>query len=85
MGILGLIFLVVIVGGIAYLQYKTNIYWKMVGRAKWRKLQPQLRNIKDIHDQITGAGKKINGIKKICLNFTKKRYLRAFIAVSRNM
>lgn len=74
-GILGLIFLVV--GG-AYLQYKTNIYWKMVGRAKWRKLQPQLRNIKDIHDQITGAGKKINGIKKICLNFTKKKISKSF-------
>lgn len=68
LGILGLILLVAIVGGIVYIQRKTNFYWKMVGRAKWRKLQTQLQNIRDIHDRATGAGKKINWIEK---NLTK--------------
>jgi len=74
LGILGLILLMAIVGGMAYLQYKTNIYWKMVGRAKWRELQPQLQNIRNIHDRITGAGKKINWIEKNLTKSVKKSF-----------
>ena len=66
--ILGLIVFAALIGGIAYLQFKTNIYWKLVGRAKWRELQPKIQNIKNIHDRTTGEGKKINWIDK---NITK--------------
>ena len=74
LGILGLVFFAAIIGGIAYLQYKTNFYWKMVGRAKWRDLQPQLQNIRDIHDRTTGAGKKINWIEKNVTKSVKKSF-----------
>lgn len=74
LGILGLILLVAIIGGIAYLQYKTNFYWKMIGRAKWRELQPKLQNIRDIHDRTTGAGKKINWIEKNLTKSVKKSF-----------
>ena len=72
--IIGLILLVAIIGGLAYLQYKTNFYWKMVGRAKWRDLQPQLQNIRDIHDRATGSGKKINWIEKNLTKSVKKSF-----------
>lgn len=74
LGILGLVFFATIIGGIAYLQYKTNFYWKMVGRAKWRDLQPQLQNIRDIHNRTTGAGKKINWIEKNVTKSVKKSF-----------
>lgn len=73
--ILGLALLVVIIGGgTAYLQYKTNFYWKMVGRTKWRELQPQLQNIRKIHDQTAGAGKKINWIERKVTKSVKKSF-----------
>lgn len=74
LGIIKLLLLVVIVGGIAYLQYKTNIYWKMVGRVKWYKLQPQLQKIRNINDRITGVGKKINWIEKNLTKSVKKDF-----------
>ena len=74
LGILGLIFFAAIIGGIAYLQYKTNFYWKMVGRAKWRDLQPQVQNIRDIYDRTTGEGKKINWIEKNITKSVKKSF-----------
>lgn len=74
LGILGLVFLAVIIGGIAYLQYKTNFYWKIVGRTKWRELQPQIQNIRDIYDRATGAGKKINWIEKNLTKSVKKSF-----------
>lgn len=72
--IVGLILLAAIIGGIAYSQYKTNFYWKMVGYAKWRDLQPQLQNIRDIHERATGAGKKINWIEKNLTKSVKKSF-----------
>lgn len=73
-GILGLILFAAIIGGIVYLQYKTNFYWKRVGKAKWRELQPQLQNIRDIHDRTTGVGKKINWIEKNVTKSVKKSF-----------
>lgn len=66
--ILVLVLVVVIIGGLAYWLYKSNLYWKMVGKTKWRELQPHLYNIRNIHDRTTGAGVKINWIEK---NVTK--------------
>lgn len=66
--ILVLVLVVALIGSLAYWLYKTNFYWKMVGRTKWRELQPHLNNIRDIHDRTTGVGKKINWIEK---NVTK--------------
>lgn len=66
--ILGLIVLAAIIGGVAYLQHKTNFYWKIVGKQKWRELQPKLQTIRDIHDRTTGVGKKYNWVQK---NITK--------------
>lgn len=74
LGIWGVILLAAIIGGITYLQYKTNFYWKMVGRAKWRKLQPQLQNIRYIHDRTTGIGKKINWFEKNITKSVKKSF-----------
>lgn len=68
LGILVLVLVVALIGSLAYWLYKTNFYWKMVGRTKWRELQPHLNNIRDIHDRTTGVGKKINWIEK---NVTK--------------
>ncbi|MDT3843372.1 MAG: hypothetical protein LIV11_02165 [Bacillota bacterium] len=62
--VLGVILFATIIGGLAFLQHKTNFYWKMVGRKKWRELQPELEKIRDIHDRTTGEGKKINWIEK---------------------
>ena len=72
--ILSLALLAAIIGGIAYLQYKTNFYWKMVGRTKWRELQPQLKNIREIHDRTAGTGKKINWIEKNVTKSVKKSF-----------
>lgn len=72
--ILSLALLAAIIGGIAYLQYKTNFYWKMVGRTKWRELQLQLKNIREIHDRTAGTGKKINWIEKNVTKSVKKSF-----------
>ena len=72
--VLVLIVIAAIAGGLVYLQYKTNFYWKLVGRSKWRELQPQLQNIRDIHDRTTGAGKKINWIEKNVTKSVKKSF-----------
>ena len=73
-GIMGAILVIAVISGIAYLQYKTNFYWKMVGKAKWRELQPQIRNIRDIHDRTSGTGKKINWIEKNLTKSVKKSF-----------
>lgn len=72
--VLVLIVIAAVTGGLGYLQYKTNFYWKLVGRSKWRELQPQLQNIRDIHDRTTGAGKKINWIEKNVTKSVKKSF-----------
>ena len=72
--ILVLVLVVAIIGSIAYWLYKTNFYWKMVGRTKWRELQPHLNNIRDIHDRTTGVGKKINWIEKNVTKSVKKSF-----------
>ena len=74
LGILALILIVAIIGGLLYLQYKTNFYWKIVGRSKWRTLQPQLKNIREIHDRTTGVGKKINWVEKNLTKTVKKSF-----------
>ena len=72
--IFSLALLAAIIGGIAYLQYKTNFYWKMVGRTKWRELRPQLKNIREIHNRTAGTGKKINWIEKNVTKSVKKSF-----------
>lgn len=57
-----------IVFGAVNLQRKTNFYWKLVGKSKWKKLQSKIQNIRDIHDRMTGTGKKVSWIGK---NLTK--------------
>ena len=68
MDILLLFLFIAVAGGILYLQHRTDFYWKMIGRSKWRDLQPKLQNIREINARITGTGKKINWIEK---NLTK--------------
>lgn len=59
-----LLVILIVVLVIGYLQFKTNFYWKWVGICKWNKLQPDLKNIREINDRINGEGKKINWIQK---------------------
>ena len=66
--------LAAIIGGIIYLQKKTNFYWKMVGRSKWRELQPEIQNIREIHERATGAGKKINWVDKKVFKSSQKSF-----------
>lgn len=77
LAILVLVLAVVIIGGIVYWMYKTNFYWKMVGRTKWRELQPHLNNIRDIHDRTTGVGKKINWIEKNVTKSVKNSFVNS--------
>lgn len=72
--IIWLVIVGAIIGGIVYLQYNTNFYWKMVDRRKWRDLQPHLQNIKEIHDRATGYGKKINWFEKNVTKTVKKSF-----------
>ena len=72
--ILVLVLVVVIIGGLALWLYKSNFYWKMVGKTKWRELQPHLYNIRNIHDRTTGAGVKINWIEKNVTKSVKKSF-----------
>lgn len=73
-GILVVVFFVAILSGIAYLQYKTNFYWKLIGKKRWRELQPKIQTIKDIHDRTTGVGKKINWLEKNITKSVKKSF-----------
>lgn len=72
--VLALILLVLIVIGVAYLQNKTHFYWKLVGKLKWSELQPQLDNIREIHDRTSGVGKKITWIEKNVTKSVKKSF-----------
>lgn len=66
--IIALVVAVAIVVGLLILQYKTNFYWKRIGKKKWEELQPHLEKIREIHDRATGAGRKIGWIER---NLTK--------------
>lgn len=75
--VIALIVVAVIAAGMAYFQYKTNFYWKCVARSKWKKLQPDIVKIREIHDRTTGAGKKINWIEKNVTKSVKKDFDRS--------
>ena len=48
--------------GVFYIEHKTNIYWKMVGRKKWKELQPEIQTIKKINDET--KIKKVNWLNR---------------------
>lgn len=70
----GLIVLATIIGSFAYLQHKTNFYWKIVGKQKWRELQPKLQTIRDIHNRAAGEGKKYNWVQKNVTRTPRKKF-----------
>ena len=49
MDIFKLILGVAVLGGIVYLEYKTKFWWKFIGWWKWREVQPEVQNIKNIY------------------------------------
>ncbi len=69
--VLGLILFSALIVGVVFLQYKTNFYWRIVGKIKWRDLQPELQNIRNIYDRTTGAGKKINLVENLTKSVKK--------------
>lgn len=72
--IIVLIIIAAAIGVLAYLQYKTNFYWRFVQKSKWKELQPELQNIKNIHERTIGEGKKINWIEKNVTKSVKKSF-----------
>ena len=69
-----LILTIVVIGGIVYLLYKTNFYWKFIGKLKWRDLQPKLHSIENIYRRINGEGKKISWFEKNVTKSVKKEF-----------
>lgn len=69
-----LILFAAIAGGLAYLQYKTNLFWKIVQLYKWYELKPQLQEIKAIHARTVVDRKKINWVEKNITRSTKKKF-----------
>lgn len=56
------------IGAGVYWQYKTNFYWKFIGKIKWREVQADLENIEQIN------GQKISWLDKNLAKSTKKKF-----------
>jgi len=70
------ILLVVIVVSVSlyFINKKTNFYWILVAKQKWRELEPQVDTIMEINNRTLGDGKKIGFIDKNILKKSKKRF-----------
>ncbi len=57
-----------------FINKKTNFYWILVAKHKWRELKPQVDIIMEINNRTLGDGKKIGFIDKNISKKSKKRF-----------
>ncbi len=69
-----LIIIACVAVGIFVANQRTGFIWRIQAESKWKKIQPDIKSIQEMHDRYYESGYKVNFLDKNFLKSTKKKF-----------